>query len=249
MLVDLHNHVLPGLDDGPTSELEAMLLIQNAVKNGVTHIVATPHHRNGQFNQDAKEIKNSIHILNSLLLEREIPITILSGMEVRLHGEFMDKLETEILTLADSRKYILIEFPTQHIPKFTESIFYELQLKGFIPIIAHAEKNTEIRRHPKKLLDLVNKGALVQVTASSVCGANGKELKKFALRLCQHQMVHFIASDAHDVKKRPFLIQQAYLVIQRKLGNEMVKYYQRNANHVVDGVEFVTFPPRLVETV
>ena len=123
MLVDLHNHVLPGLDDGPTSELEAMLLIQNAVKNGVTHIVATPHHRNGQFNQDAKEIKNSIHVLNSLLLEREIPITILSGMEVRLHGEFMDKLETEILTLADSRKYILIEFPTQHIQKFTESIF------------------------------------------------------------------------------------------------------------------------------
>lgn len=249
MLVDLHNHVLPGLDDGPTSELEAMLLIQNAAKNGVTHIVATPHHRNGLFNQDVNEIKNSIHLLNSMLQERKIPVTILPGMEVHLHGEFMEEFETEVLTLADSKKYILIEFPTHNIPQFTESILYELQLKGFVPIIAHAEKNMEIRRHPKKLLNLVNKGALVQVTASSVSGANGNELKKFALKLCKHQMVHFIASDAHDVKKRPFLIQQAYIVIQQKLGKEMVKYFQRNANNVVDGVEFVTFPPRLVEKV
>jgi protein-tyrosine phosphatase len=249
MLVDLHNHVLPGIDDGPSTELEAILLIQNAAKNGVTHIVATPHHRNGRFDQDSNEIKNSIHILNLLIQEREIPVTILPGMEVHLHGELLEELETEMLTLADSHKYVLIEFPTQLIPQFTDSIFYELQLKGYIPVIAHAEKNTEIRRHPKKLLDLVNKGALVQVTAGSVTGANGKDLQRFALKLCQHQMVHFIASDAHNVHKRPFLIQQAYHVIQQKLGKEWVLYFQRNAHHVLDGVEFETLQPRFLEKV
>lgn len=249
MLVDIHNHVLPGVDDGPSSELEAILLIQNAAKNGVTHIVATPHHRNGRFDQDSNEIKNSIHILNLLIQEREIPVTILPGMEVHLHGELMQELESEILTLADSHKYVLIEFPIHHIPQFTESIFYELQLKGYIPVIAHAEKNTEIRRHPKKLIDLVTKGALVQVTAGSVTGANGKDLQRFALKLCQHQMVHFIGSDAHNIQKRPFLIQQAYHVIQQKLGKELVTYFQRNALHVLDGVEFETFPPKLLEKV
>lgn len=249
MLVDLHNHVLPGLDDGPSTELEAILLIQNAAKNGVTHIVATPHHRNGQFDQESNEIKNSIHILNLLIQEREIPVTILPGMEVHLHGELMQELESEILTLADSHKYVLIEFPTQLIPQFTDSIFYELQLKGYIPVIAHAEKNTEIRRHPKKLVELVNKGSLVQVTAGSITGANGKDLQRFALKLCQHQMVHFIASDAHNIHKRPFLIQQAYHVIQQKLGKDMVTYFQRNAHHVLDGVEFEVLQPRFLTKV
>ena len=249
MIVDLHNHVLPGVDDGPSTELEAILLIQNAAKNGVTHIVATPHHRNGQFNQDINEIKNSIHIMNLLLQDRGIPVTILPGMEVHLHGEIMEDLEKGMLTLADSHKYVLIEFPTQQIPQFTEAVFYELQLKGYIPIIAHAERNGEIRRHPKKLVELVNKGALVQVTAGSVTGANGKDLQKFALKLCHHQLVHFIASDAHDFKNRPFLIQQAFLVIQQKFGKEFVKYYQKNAIYVLDGVEFETFPPRLFEKV
>ena len=249
MVVDLHNHVLPGVDDGPATELESILLIQNAVKNGVTHIVATPHHRNGRYIQDVMEIKNSINILNLLVKEREIPVTILPGMEVHLHGEFMEELESEILTLADSKKYVLIELPTHHIPQFSEAIFYELQLKGFIPVIAHAEKNVEIRRHPKKLLELVNKGALVQVTAGSITGANGKDLQKFALKLCQHQLVHFIASDAHNVHKRPFLIQQAYYVIQQKLGKEMVTYFQRNAHHVLEGVEFETLQPRFLAKV
>jgi len=86
MLVDLHNHVLPVLDDGPSTELEAILLIQNAAKNGVTHIVATPHHRNGRFDQDINVIKDSIHNLNLLILEREIPVTILPGMEVHTRG-------------------------------------------------------------------------------------------------------------------------------------------------------------------
>ena len=249
MLVDLHNHVLPGIDDGPSTELEAILLIQNAAKNGVTHIVATPHHRNGRYDQNISEIRNSIHILNVLIQEREIPVTILPGMEVHLHGELMEELGTEMLTLADSHKYVLIEFPAHLIPQFTDSIFYELQLKGYIPVIAHVEKNTEIRRYPKKLLDLINKGALVQVTAGSVTGANGRELQRFALKLCQHQMVHFIASDAHNIQKRPFLIQQAYHVIQQKLGKELVTYFQRNAHYVLDGVEFETLKPRFLEKV
>lgn len=247
MFVDIHNHVLPGIDDGPTTELESIILLQNAVKNGVSHIVATPHHQNGVYKQDFGEIKNSIHILNALLLEREIPVTLLPGMEVHLHGELIDEISTNPMTLADSNKYVLIEFPTYHIPHFTEAIFYELQLMGYIPVIAHAEKNTELRRNPKKLFELVYKGALVQVTAASVTGANGRDLKKFVLKLCQHKIVHFIASDAHNVKHRPFLLQQAYRVIQHKLGRHMVQYFQQNANHVINGLEFQTFPPVLIE--
>ena len=247
MLVDIHNHILPGFDDGPKSEIESIQLIGNSVNNGVTHIITTPHHRDGVFNQDVGEIKNSIEIMNSLLTEREIPVTILPGMEVHLHGELIEEIESSTLTLADSHKYVLIEFPTHYIPHFTDSIFYELQLKGYIPVIAHAEMNIELRRHPKILFDLVHKGALVQVTAGSVTGANGRDLQRFVLKLCKHHIVHFIASDAHNVFKRPFLIQEAYRVILQKFGKDMVCYFQQNAIHVVEGLEFQTNPPTILE--
>ncbi len=249
MLVDLHNHILPGLDDGPTSELEAIALIQNAVDNGVTHIVATPHHRNGMYFQKVTEINNQVQKLNTYMHLNDIPVRIYPGMEVRLHGELIAELGTDTLTLANSHKYILVELPNHQIPQFTESIFYDLQLKGYIPVIAHAEMNAEIRRHPKKLVDLVHKGALVQVTAGSVSGARGKNLQKFTLKLCQHQLVHFIASDAHNLSKRPFLIKHAYHVIRSKFSEEYVNYLQQNAIHVINGVEFQLCPPIVMEKV
>lgn len=247
MLVDLHNHVLPGLDDGPATEIEAIRLIENAVQNGVTHIVATPHHRNGVFIQDVEEIMNSIRILNEYLQLKEIPVTICPGMEIHLHAELIDELSFQALTLGDSQKYVLIEFPTHHIPHFTNSIFYELQLKGYIPIIAHAEKNAEFLRDPKKLFDLVHRGALVQVTAGSVTGSNGKKIQQFVMKLCQHHIVHFVASDAHNIHKRPFLIKQAYRVIQQKIGKQFVSYLQQNAIHVVEGSEFQTLLPKTLK--
>lgn len=247
MLIDIHNHILPGIDDGPTTEMDAVFLLQNAVKNGITHIIATPHHQNGVFTQNAKEVKKSIQILNDLMEEKEIPVVILPGMEVHLHGEIMDELYTNIVTLADSGKYILIEFPTHQIPNFTESIFYELQLKGYIPVIAHAEKNYEFRRDPKILFDLINKGALIQLTAGSITGANGRRLQKFSLKLCHYKMVHFIASDSHDVKHRPFLLKQAYNIIRRKIGKQMVTYLQENAKHVLEGEEFQPFTPTIIK--
>ncbi|WP_318616810.1 tyrosine-protein phosphatase [Sporosarcina sp. YIM B06819] len=243
IVVDIHNHILPGIDDGPQTEAEAIELAKNASANGITHIIATPHHRNGIYNNNALNIQYLVNKLNHQLTSQGVPITILEGMEIRLYENLLNELTDSLVSLAGSKKYMLIELPKNHIPHYTATIFFEMQLRGYIPIIAHAERNTVIRSDPSQLFEFVNRGALVQVNASSITGANGRALRKFALKLCKDHLVHFIASDAHHLTKRPFLLSFAYAYLQRKLSPDYVDYVKTNAQHVLNGTEFHILPP------
>lgn len=243
IVIDIHNHILPGIDDGPQTEDEALELAKQAAANGITHIIATPHHQNGIYNNNASNIQYLVHQLNQHLTSRSIPITILEGMEIRLHENLLSELPDSLLSLAGSKKYMLIELPKNHIPHFTATIFFEMQLRGYIPIIAHPERNTVIRNDPNQLFELVNRGALVQVNASSIIGGRGRDLRKFSLQLCKNHLVHFIASDAHHITKRPFLLPAAYAYLQRKLSPDYVDYVKQNAQHVLNGTEFHILPP------
>ena len=243
IIIDIHNHILPGIDDGPLTEDEAIELAKDAVGNGITHIIATPHHRNGKYNNNLPNIQYLVNKLNQQLTSKGIPITILEGMEIRLHEDLLDELTDGLVSLAGSKKYMLIELPKNHIPHFTATIFFEMQLRGYIPIIAHPERNIIFRSDPSQLFELVNRGALVQVNASSITGAHGGDLRRFALKLCKNHLVHFIASDAHHLKKRPFLLQSAYARLQRKVSPDYVDYVKQNARHVLNGTEFHILPP------
>ncbi|WP_203248021.1 tyrosine-protein phosphatase [Sporosarcina beigongshangi] len=243
IVIDIHNHILPGIDDGPQTEDEAIELVKNAAAVGITHIIATPHHRNGKFNNNTSNIQYLVNKLNQQLSSQGIPVTILEGMEIQLYENLLNELTDSLLPLAGSKKYMLIELPKNHIPHFTAPIFFEMQLRGYIPIIAHPERNSIIRSDPGQLFELVNRGALVQVNASSITGANGRAKRKFALKLCKNHLVHFIASDAHHYKKRPFLLQSAYARLQRKMSPDFVEYVKQNAQHVLSGTEFHSLPP------
>ena len=243
IVVDIHNHILPGVDDGPQTEDEAIELAKNAAANGITHIIATPHHRNGVYNNKALNIQYLVRNLNEQLTSQGIPITIVEGMEIRLHEDLLSELTDSLVSLAGSKKYLLIELPKNHIPHFTATIFFEMQLRGYIPIIAHPERNTVIRNDPSQLFDLVNQGALAQVNASSIIGAKGRALRKFTLKLCKNHLVHFIASDAHHLTKRPFLLPSAYAYLERKLSPDYVDYVKQNAQHILNGTEFHILPP------
>jgi len=243
ILVDMHNHILPGINDGPINDEETIQLVKNAAKNGITHIIATPHHRYGTFNNKAPSIKCLVNKLNLQLKSNDIPITVFAGMEIRLHENLLNDINSNLLSLADSKKYMLIELPTNHLPQFTSSTFFEMQLRGYIPIIAHPERNTIIRQDPNRLFEFVNSGALVQLNSSSITGVHGRSLQKYALKLCKHNLVHFIASDAHSLLKRPFLLKSAFKYIQRKMSLEYVDFLKENAEHVLSGTEFHTPSP------
>ncbi|MCM3124185.1 MULTISPECIES: CpsB/CapC family capsule biosynthesis tyrosine phosphatase [unclassified Mesobacillus] len=234
-MIDIHCHILHGIDDGPRTLGEGISLAKSAVKEGIHTIIATPHHKNGRYINTKQDILKKVTELNDILQSEKIPLTILPGQETAIHGEILRGIEVgEILTL-DRTQYLFIEFPASHVPHYSEQIFYELQLKGIIPIIVHPERNAEIIERPDILYQLVKNGALVQITASSIVGRFGKKIKAFSEQLIDANLVHFIASDAHNTDKRSFYMQHAYSNVRKRYGTDMVYLFRDNAELLTQG--------------
>jgi protein-tyrosine phosphatase len=236
LLIDIHCHILPGLDDGAQGMEESVAMARQAAEEGIRTIIATPHHRDGRYDNAASKVLESVRQLNEKLTEASIPVSILPGQEIHIFGELANELTgTELLTLTDESPYVLVELPSSHVPRYTEQLLFDIQLKGFIPIIAHPERNQEIMENPDKLYKLVDKGAYSQVTALSVAGGFGKKIQKFSLSLLEHNLAHFIASDAHHVKTRPFKMKQALETVEKKFGNVMVHQLVENGELLAEG--------------
>jgi protein-tyrosine phosphatase len=245
-MIDIHCHILPGVDDGAKDLAESLEMAKTAVNQGITTIIATPHHLNNAYENRKPQILQQATELNKALDSANIPLTILPGQEIRIYGEILeDYHKQEILPLVGSN-YLLIELPSGHVPRYTEKMLYDLQLQGFIPIIAHPERNREINQHPEILYQLVKKGALTQVTAASICGAFGKKIKTFSQQLIESNLTHFIASDAHNLSNRRFLLAEAYAEIEVRYGNDMVYLFKENGELLVSGKSVFKEVPQLV---
>ncbi|MDQ0219251.1 tyrosine protein phosphatase [Peribacillus cavernae] len=234
-MIDIHCHILPGIDDGAQTIEDSMAMAKLAVQEGITSIIATPHHNNGSYENKKHEILEKVEELNSILQIESIPLHILPGQEPRIYGELLeDYQKDEIVTLNVGGQYLFIELPSGHVPRYTEQLLYDIQLNGLTPIIVHPERNSELIQNPDTMYQLVKKGALTQVTASSVAGYFGKSIKKFSLQLIEANLTHFIASDAHNVSNRSFKITEALDEIEKRYGVDMVYLFTENAELLVD---------------
>jgi protein-tyrosine phosphatase len=234
-MIDLHCHILPGIDDGAQSLSDSLDMARKAVEQGIHTIVATPHHLNNSYVNPKHQILDRVEELNQLLQKENIDVKILPGQEVRVHGEMIEGYTMgEILTV-NHTPYVLVEFPSNHVPRYTEKLFYDLQMKGLIPVIVHPERNREIIERSDILYQLVKKGALTQITAASVCGDFGKKIKTFSLQLIEANLTHFIASDAHNTNNRTFKMSDAFGIIEKKYGMDMVYYFEENAALIIEG--------------
>jgi protein-tyrosine phosphatase len=234
-MIDLHCHILPNVDDGPKDLAESVEMAKQAVQQGIKTIIATPHHRNEKYENHGQTIFRQVEEFNRVLKSENLDLTVLSGQETRIFGEMVEGLESgEILPL-NQGKYVFVEMPSGHVPRYTGQLLFDIQLKGFIPVIVHPERNQEIIENPEVLYQLVKKGALTQVTASSVSGHFGKTIKKFSLQLIEANLTHFVASDAHNTSSRGFKMVEAYDVIEKSFGIEAVYMFRENAELVVQG--------------
>lgn len=223
-IIDIHSHILPGVDDGAKTEQDSINMGIAAVEEGITKIVATPHHKNRTYDNYKGEIIYHVSVLNDLMAANNIPLTILPGQEVRIYGEVLEDYEKgEILTVHQS-KYVLIEFPTSSVPKYANKLFYDIQLAGLIPVIVHPERNRELLESPDLMYELIRNGALSQVTAASLVGKFGKQIGKFSQELIEYNLTHFIASDAHNTTTRGFHLRDAFEYVKKEYGIDM--YYQ-----------------------
>ncbi|WP_026568354.1 tyrosine-protein phosphatase [Bacillus sp. UNC41MFS5] len=234
-MVDLHSHILPGVDDGARNLSDSVNMAKMAVEQGIHTIVATPHHLNNRYENPKQTIIDRVRELNKALLEEKIDLKVLPGQETRIYGEMVEGYEVGEILPIDHTQYVLVEFSSGHVPRYTEKLFYDLQTKGLIPVIVHPERNQEIIERPEILYRLVEKGALTQVTAASICGDFGKKIKSFSLQLIDANLTHFIASDAHNTSNRTFKMGEAFDIVQVKYGIDMVYLFQENAELVIEG--------------
>ncbi|WP_162213760.1 tyrosine-protein phosphatase [Priestia aryabhattai] len=235
-MIDLHCHILPGIDDGAQTIEDSLDMARQAVCEGIHTIVATPHHQNGKYINEKNEVLQQVAALNERLLQGSIPLTILPGQEIRIYGEMIEDYRNgKILTLNHTNKYVFVEFPSSQVPQFTERLFYNVQAGGLTPIIVHPERNSRLIEDPDILYNLVNKGAMTQVTASSLTGRFGRKIKKFSMNLIDANLTHMIASDAHNISGRSFYMQEASELISIEYGMDMLYMFQENAEAIVKG--------------
>lgn len=209
-MIDMHNHILFGVDDGPETIEESMELIKEASSKGVTHIVFTPHFNKRNYNLNQNEVSDNFQILKEEINKENINLELYLGNEVYLGSVgYTLIIDNGFYTLAGS-KYILVEFNEMLPPSNIPEICYEIAVNGYVPIIAHAERYEILHNNRKLLGEILDEGAHLQINASSVLNKDNKERNKFAHYLLKNEIVSFVASDVHNNTSRGFYLDEAY---------------------------------------
>ena len=223
-MIDLHSHVLPGIDDGASDWHEAIEMCRRAAAGGCSAILATPHLRHPRYwNGD----KAMLETLCGELAERlEGVIDVHLGGEITLHSESYEELDLlpdgELTTLAGSR-YVLIELDWHGYGPDPLEVVHELQVSGWTPIIAHPERVSWVASDPHLPGALVRGGALFQLTAMSLTGELGSRLQDVSTQMIDAGLVHFVASDAHDLRQRPPGLEAARNMLTKRWGDELAR--------------------------
>lgn len=235
-MLDLHCHILPGVDDGARTLEDSIAMAEKAISQGITHILCTPHHNNGKYSNPASQVIEQVAQLQQELDQRNLKLTLLEGQEVRITGTLLEDIaKGEILFTDLDDTYILIEFPTGEVPAYTEQLFFQLLSQGHTPVIVHPERNAVFRKDPNELIPFLEMGVLTQLTAPSIVGIFGKEIQKTAKQMLKHNMLYMVASDAHNLRQRSFYMKEAYEVIRKEGGQTKVNQMQQMAKDIVNG--------------
>lgn len=235
MLIDIHCHVLNGIDDGAKDMDAALAMCRIAAEDGTDGIIATPHYIHGSINNTRDIVQQKVVDLNSCLKEQNININIYPGCEAFICPELPQLVREGHVCTLNNTKYILIELPMASMPEYTIDVIYKLKLDGYTPIIAHPERNAVIGKDPNILIDLISRGALSQANTTSIRGLFGKDIMETSVTLLKHNMVHFIASDAHTVGGRSPKLSSAMSIIENKVGNETLQNIIKNNRAVLNG--------------
>ncbi|MGK7296187.1 MAG: tyrosine-protein phosphatase, partial [Candidatus Wenzhouxiangella sp. M2_3B_020] len=203
MLTDLHCHMLPGIDDGSRSMEQSLAMARIAVEDGITTTVVTPHHLNGVYRNPGQQIREAIDGLNRALQAEGIGLNILPGSELHLTPETPEELDKgTALTIANQGRAALVELPVHTVPVGAEHLLEAILAMDLTPVIAHPERNSELRRTPERLDEWVEMGCLAQVTVQSCTGRFGEPVQRSARDMIRRGAIHVAASDAHRDRRR-----------------------------------------------
>ncbi len=232
-MIDIHCHPLPETDDGAKSVEVAVAMLRMAAEDGVTHVVATPH-CNFRYHFDAERNKQKAFELETVL--GGVPALLL-GCDFHLSYENIRRLDGErALFTINGTQYLLVEFDEHFIPEQMDHVFYEIQVAGITPILTHPERNTICRRKMQHLYNWVTRGCLVQITAQSYTGGFGSEAQRAVEEMLDLNLVHIVASDAHDTLHRPPRLSRAREKMASRRGQRLAAcLFQANPEAIIQG--------------
>jgi len=240
-MVDIHSHILPGVDDGARSWEMAVHMCEMAVQDGVTHMVASPH-ANDEYAYDRTQHEA---LLADLTARVGPGLTLTLGCDFHFSYDNLVLLESnpQMFTISDTQ-YLLAEFSDFSIPPWITTKLQDLVSMGLRPIITHPERNPILQARPDRLLPWIELGCPVQVTASSLTGRWGDKASKATKWLLERELVHIIASDCHNVQGRSPILSAARNVLHKNFGDELaVALTEDNPRAVVENRELPYFPP------
>ena len=216
-MVDVHCHILPGLDDGPESMEEAVAMAESAIAEGITHVVATPH-SSTEFAFDYARVQQ---VRERLQAEIGDSLILATGCDFHLNPENLEALRSDAPPFCiNQHDYLLVEFNEISIPPSMDQTLHELQLMGLRPVITHPERNAILRRQPERLAKWARLGCFVQVTAGSLTGTFGPRAQEDSLCWIARGLIHIVASDAHNTRRRPLKLQPAFDIVKEQFGEQ-----------------------------
>jgi protein-tyrosine phosphatase len=219
-MIDLHCHILPGIDDGAADIAVSLEMAGLFVADGVSVVAATPHILPGLYANTGPQIREAIHTLQQAIDTEGIPLRLVSGADNHIVPSFVSELRSgHLLSLADSR-YVLVEPPHHIPPPRMEDLFFNIQVAGYVPILTHPERLTWINSHYDTIARLATGGVLMQITAGSLAGAFGRNARYWAEKMLAEGYTHILATDAHDTERRPPNLSLGRDLAAKSVGSE-----------------------------
>lgn len=232
-MIDIHCHLLYGVDDGPKTIGESIEMLKYAKSQGIDTIVLTPHYRHGMFHYDKIKTENHLMLLND---EAEnLGIRLYLGCEYHVNSHMIEAFDNKKVYSMGSTNYILTEYKDDSDFAYIRSNTIDAISSGYIPIIAHVERYMGMLKKPENAFELQKLGAMIQINADAVIGNDGAHAKRYCDKLLKHHWVDFVASDAHGMTNRPNHLAEAYKHISKKFSPEYADLlFEKNATKMFD---------------
>jgi protein-tyrosine phosphatase len=232
IMIDIHSHILPGIDDGADTIETTIEMLKVVQADGIKTIFATPHYYRGHFDNDYKQVKKYVNEIRNWisLSNSDIQIEILPGQEVFISNYTLMLYKEGIIGTLNNTRYMLVELPFDNLDNTTLDVLYELRLLGVIPIIAHPERYSYIIEKPSSINQLISEGCLFQINSGNILGGINKQAKRTADILIKHGICDFIASDVHRIGNRYSRVYSAYEKVKKdnsKLGKSLMDNMQK----------------------
>ena len=241
-MIDLHCHLLPGIDDGPATMQASELLAKACVDNGITHALLTPHIHPGRYDNDTDSMRSVFDSFVAMLKTKKINLNVAMAAEVRICPEIVKMIpegKIPFLGEVDGKKVILLEFPHSHLLHGSEKMVQWLLDRDIVPMIAHPERNRDICDSVDKLAAYIEMGCMVQITAGSVTGRFGTKVKSAADEMLRRGWVNILATDAHNLKGRPPELREGVLAAAEVIGMNAANRLVHSAALEIAGTKFM----------